>query len=70
MAPMKHLDLFAVIARYGDWYGETPKSERFGNWSLIDDGESMSHCIVREDVPALISRIQELEAFIRNQESK
>ena len=54
------LDLDAIRARYGDWYGSDDDTERGADWSLRDEGETLSHCIVREDVPALLEEVERL----------
>lgn len=51
------LDLDAVYDRWIDWYNGTPSPNR---WPHRDAGESMSHCLAREDVPALISEVRRL----------
>lgn len=67
---MSGVDLDAVEARQGDWYGSEddfqllPATDwsHWSHWSQIDDGETLSHFIVREDVPALIAELREARA--------
>lgn len=58
------IDLDRVQARYDGWYGAPDEytDPESGDWKPRDDGESISHMIVREDVPELIDEVVRLRA--------
>lgn len=60
------IDLEAIEKRYWDWYCPPDKNccPRDGDWSDMDEGESKSHCIVRNDVPEMLDHIRNLEAML------
>lgn len=62
------VDVVEVEARFQDWYGSRDDNDPSGfgdaDWSLRDPGETLSHCIVREDVPNLIREINRLNRIV------
>lgn len=44
-----------IQARYRDWHNGYKEDEDPSNWRQRDPGESMEHCIVRNDIPALLA---------------
>lgn len=60
---MTDIDTVAIRARYGDWYEGGEESPGV-DWSGRDTYESMSHCIVRNDVPVLLDALAAAHAII------
>lgn len=57
------LALDAIEARYDAWYGtEDDCNARSADWSGRDPGETLSHYIVRNDVPDLVAELREARA--------
>lgn len=60
------IDLDRVRARYDGWYGAVDEyiDPESGDWSPRDDGESISHMIVREHVSELVEEVIRLRGLV------
>lgn len=58
--------LAAIEARHGEWYAEEPVDYTGprADWSNADDGETLDHCIVRNDVLPMIEALRAVLALV------